>query len=261
MKKLYSLSVLLSIAIFAFTQEPEPLYMLQEFMYVEEENRNDYWEIEEFWSKIHKQRIAEGNIRAWIMWELTPSGSEQGAQYMLTTMFRSLRDMLGGIPGDKFPSYVRNAHPEMSQDELDSWFLKTAKSRNLTHQIFTKQINGVGSLEHMKVGTLMKFDVMKQTDSNYPVMEDQIFKPWHQQEVDDGKKLNWGLVEVLLPMGSTAFGSHITYSMYDSLEQLAASMENWGGETDLITEITIQDGLKTREWKEVKVARLVKIIQ
>ena len=92
-------------------------------------------------------------------------------------------------------------------------------------------------------------------------MEDQIFKPWHQQEVDDGKKLNWGLVEVLLPMGSTAFGSHITYSMYDSLEQLAASMENWGGETDLITEITIQDGLKTREWKEVKVARLVKIIQ
>ena len=238
MKKVYTLLVVLFTTLCINAQETPTFYLLQEFMHVEEENRSDYWEVEEFWSKIHKQRIADGNIVGWDLWELTPAGSEQGAQYMITTFFPSLEAMLGGIPGDKFDEYLNKAHPSLNDKEIKEMFDKTAKSRDLTHQIFTKQINGVGNLAEMKVGTLMKFDVMKQTDSNYPLMEDQIFKPWHKKEIEQGEKLNWGLIEVLLPMASTAFGSHITYSMYNSMEQLAASMESWGGETDLVTELT-----------------------
>ncbi len=139
--------------------------------------------------------------------------------------------------------------------------VKTADSRNLTNQIYTKEINNVGGSTEMKVGTFMKISVMKQTDSNYTIMEDQIFKPWHEKEIREGKKMNWGLIEVLLPKGSTAFGTHITYSMYETIQQVAASMENWGGEMDLKTELSIQDGLKTRDWKEVRVAKLIRMIR
>lgn len=261
MKKFFAFLVLLLAGSCLYAQENQTLYVLQEFMRVDEEHRSNYWEVEEFWSKIHKQRIADGNIIGWDMWELTPSGSEQGSQYMISTLFTSLEAMLGGIPDDKFPEYLAKAHPSKTVEEIDEMFNRTVRARELTHQVFTKQINGVGSSAEIKVGTLMKFDVMKQTDSNYPIMEDKIFKPWHKKEIEEGKKLNWGLVEVLLPMGSTAFGSHITYSMYKNMEQLAASMESWGGETDLVTELTVQDGLKTRDWKEVKIARLVMMIR
>jgi len=230
-------------------------------MYVEEENRGDYWEVEEFWSKIHKQRVDDGNIIGWDLWAISPSGSEQGPQFMATALYTSLENMLAGVPPEKFQEYLKRAHPDKSDEELCEMFQKTSSSRNLTHQIYTKQINWAGSAKGIKEGVLMKFDIMKQTDSSYPQMENQIFKPWHQEEIKQGEKMNWGLLEVLLPMGSNSFGSHITYSMYDSNKKLAASMENWGGEMDLKTELSIQDGLETREWREVKIARLVMMIR
>lgn len=230
-------------------------------MYVDEEDREDYWQVEEFWSKIHKQRVDDGNIIGWDLWALSPSGSEQGPQFMTTALYTSLEKMLEGVTSEKFQEYLNKAHSDKSDKEIQEMFAKTASSRNLTHQIYTKQINGTGTTDEMKVGTLMKFDVMKQTDSSYPQMEDQIFKPWHEKEIKQGKKMNWGLLEILLPMGSNSFGSHITYSMYTNSKKLAASMESWGGETDLVTELTVQDGLKTRDWKEVKVARLVMMIR
>lgn len=257
MKKIFALFILLALSTSIFAQENQPLYLLFEFMHVEDQDNSDYWEVESFWSEIHKQRIADNNIIGWDLWQLTPGGSEQGSQFMTTTLFSSLEAMLEGIPDGKFEEYISKAHPNKSQEEIDAMMVKTVHSRDMAHQVYCKEINTTKGDFEMKIGTLLTMDIMKQLDSSYPKVENEIFKPWHQELVDKGEKGNWGLIQIILPTGSEAYASHFTYSMFDSMEKLAASIENWGGDMDMKTELAVTAGLKTRQWKEVKVARLV----
>jgi len=75
--------------------------------------------------------------------------------------------------------------------------------------------------------------------------------------VDDGKKGAWGLLRVILPAGSQAVGTHITYSMYKDYSQLANFWEGDNGDMDLTTSLAVQKALKTRDWRGVEMARLV----
>ncbi len=260
MKKLLFLTLIAFATTCIVAQEKsDQLYLLFEFMHVNDEDDSDYWEIEQFWSEIHKQRVADKNIIGWDLWALTPSGTEQGSQYMTTTLFASLEAMLQGIP--KFDEYVKMAHPSLSDDELEKMFAKVVSSRDMAHQVYCKEISTTTGDFEMKVGTVMTMDIMKQLDNSYVTMEDKIFKPWHQEQVDKGEKGNWGLVQIILPTGSEAYGSHFTYSMYKNMEQLAKSLESWGGEMDLMTELAVQEGLKTRIWKEMKIARLIMMVR
>ena len=263
MKKVIILALIVIATSSIVAQEKsEQLYLLFEFMQVDDHNGSDYWEIEDFWSEIHKQRIADNSILGWDLWQLTPSGSKQGSQFMTTTLFNSLEAMLQGMPGDKFNEYLQKAHPDKSKNELDAMMEKTVLSRDMAHQVFAKEISTTDDEFEMKVGTVMTMDIMKQVKDSYVKMENEIFKPWHQEQVDNGKKGNWGLVQIILPTGSEAYASHFTYSMFENLEQLTTSMESWeGGDMDLTTELAVQEGFKTREWKELKIARLVMMVR
>lgn len=262
MKKIFTFLALILISIGLFSQENnQSLYLLFEFMQVDDENNSEYWEVEQFWSEIHKQRIADNNIIGWDLWQLTPSGTKQGSQFMTTTLFTSMEAMLQGMPDGKFNEYIENAYPSMSDDELDKMFEKTTHSRDMAHQVYSKEINTIEGEFEMKVGTVMSMDIMKQLDGSYEKMEDELFKPWHQEMVDKGERGNWGLVRILLPTGSEALGSHFTYSMYNDYKQLAESRENWGGEMDLKTELAVQEALKTRDWVGVKIAQLVMMVR
>ncbi|MCY1722609.1 hypothetical protein OU798_19825 [Prolixibacteraceae bacterium Z1-6] len=262
MKKILALSILIIVSTASFSQEADqPLYLLFEFMQVDDHNESDYWEVESFWSEIHKQRVADNNILGWDLWQLTPGGVKQGSQFVTTTMFSSLEAMLQGIPNGKFGEYLKQAYPDKTEAEIDAMMEKTVQSRDLTHRVYCKEINTTDGDFEMKVGTIVAMDIMKQVESSYPKMEDEIFKPWHQEMVNKGEKGNWGLIHIILPTGSEAYGTHITYSMYENLGQLATSMENWGGKMDTKTKLAVQEGLKTREWKEVKIGRLVMMVR
>lgn len=238
------------------------LYLLFEFMQVNDEQESDYWEVEEFWSGIHKQRVADKTILSWDLWSLTPAGTQQGSQYMTVTTFASLKDMLHASTAWDVGTYVKKAYPDMKEKELNAMFEKTAKSRDIAHQVYLKRIDRTENSFEMKTGTIATIDIMKQLGEGYEKAEFEIFKPWHQDMVTKGKKGSWGLLRVILPAGSESYGTHLTVSMYKDAAQLAAFMENTdGGEMDLMTELAIKEGFKTREWKEMKIATLQKTVR
>ena len=113
----------------------------------------------------------------------------------------------------------------------------------------------------MQVGTMLTMDIMKQLDDSYEKAESEIFKPWHQQMVNEGKKGSWRFLQTILPSGSMAYGTHLTVSMYKDEAQLAAFMENWGGKMDYVTQLAVQQGIKTRDLKETKIGKLIMTVQ
>lgn len=68
-------------------------------------------------------------------------------------------------------------------------------------------------------------------------------------------------MRVILPSGSEAYGSHITYSFFNDYAQLANYMEMSMGEWDAKTQMAATKGLETRDWKEKVIGRLVNMVR
>ena len=78
MKKLLLLVALLLLGNTAIAQEDkENLYLLFEFMHVDNEQESAYMETENFWEKVHQQRVNNGDCIGWDLWALTPGGENQ----------------------------------------------------------------------------------------------------------------------------------------------------------------------------------------
>jgi len=258
MKKILILCVGIIMAYTTQAQESDPtLYLIFEFMHVPDEQGGNYTEVEEFWSKLHKQRVEAGKIIGWDLWSLTPSGSEQGSQYMTVTLFSSLKDMMTPLTWSDMEGYMKNAYPDLSEEDMQAMSAKTTASRDIAHQVYLKQISATEDDYQMPVGTMATIDIMKQLNGNYEKAEDKVFKPFHQQMVDDGKKASWGLLKTLLPTGSEAYASHITVNMYTDVAQLTAAMEGGPGDMDGMTQLAVQEGLQSRDMLEVKIGTLV----
>ena len=262
MKTLLTLGlvILLNLGISAQTNTKQ-LYLLFEFMQVKSDQTSEYLKVEEFWSGIHKQRVSDKSILGWDLWSLTPSGKEQGSQYFTVTLFSSLENMLKATESLDVYAYAKKAYPNKTEKELTAMFDLTVKSRDLAHQVLFRQIDMTNGDFKMAVGTMLTMDVMKQLDDSYEKVESEIFKPWHQQMATEGKKGSWELLQTILPSGSEAYGTHLTVSMFKDVAQLAAFMESNGGSWDLKTQLAVQQGLKSRNLRETKIARLEKMVR
>jgi len=262
MKTLLTLVLVVLISFGVKAQEKaSSLYLLFEFMHVEGQHGSDYWQVEDFWSGIHKQRVADKTILGWDLWSLSPSGTQQGSQYLTVTLFSSLQNMLQAMSSMDVMAYAKKAYPKMSDKELSAMFDKTVKSRDMANQVLLKQIDRTKGEFTMKVGAIATMDIMKQLDDSYEKAESEIFKPWHQDMVNKGKKGSWELLSVILPVGSEAKGSHMTISMYNDVAQLASFMEGSVGEMDLKTSLAVKEGFKTRDWKEMKIMTLQMMVR
>lgn len=262
MKKLLTGILIVLLAFSSKAQEKStPLYLLFEFMQVNDEQGSNYWQVEEFWSGIHKQRVADKSILGWDLWSLAPAGSAQGSQYLTVTIFPSLKDMLKAMTSMDVMAYAKKAYSKLTDKELSAMMDKTVKSRDLAHQVLFKEIDKTKGNFQMKVGTMFTMDVMKQLDDGYEKAESEIFKPWHQSMVDKGKKGSWELLQAILPAGSEAYGTHLTVSMYNDVDQMADFMEGSVGDMDFTTQLAVKEGLKTREWKEVKIGKLEMMVR
>ncbi len=258
MKKVLTLALVLLISFGLKAQEKgKSTYLLYEFMHVDGTNSVDYWQVEDFWSGIHKQRVADQSILGWDLWTLTPGGTEQGSQYLTVTLFSSLENMLKAINGMDVMAYAKKAYPKKTDKELGAMFEKTGKARTLANQVVLKQVDRTTGEFTMKAGrTVATICIMKQLEDNYEKAESDIFKPWHQEKVSQGKKGSWELLRAILPAGSGVEGTHFTIEMYNDVTQLASYMESSIGDMDTKTSLAVKAGLKTRDRKELKMMTL-----
>ena len=240
----------------------DKLFLVFEFMEVDNDQEDDYWETESFWEKIHAQRVKNGDIIGWDLWSLKPGGEDQGYQYLTVNLYNDPIKMLKG--GGDFDAALKAAYPNMSEEDLNKAFDKTSKSRDLAKRIYLEQIDVTKDEFEMPIGTVANIDLMKVDLENYDKYEkaeSEVFKPNHQKQVDAGRKGNWGLLRYMSPIGSDTYASHITVNMYKNYEQLFMPNTNDGPVLTEAQQKAVQDGLASRDMKWVYTATLVKKVR
>jgi len=98
----------------------DKLFLVFEFMKVDNEQETAYLETESFWEKIHEQRTKNGDILGWDLWSLQPGGENNGYQYLTVTLYSDPVKMMSGA-GD-FEAALKAAYPKMTEAELNKTF-------------------------------------------------------------------------------------------------------------------------------------------
>ena len=94
MKKLFLFIAIILLSSNVIAQDK--LYLVFEFMRVDNEQESDYMETESFWEKIHEQRIKNGDIIGWDLWSLRPGGEDQHFQYLTVNLYNDPVKMFKG---------------------------------------------------------------------------------------------------------------------------------------------------------------------
>ncbi len=260
MKKLLLVLVIMLLGNNVIAQEKT--YLLFELMKVDNEQEQAYAETEDFWEKIHAQRVKNGDIVGWDLWSLQPGGESQGFQYMTVNVYDDPVKMFEGA-GD-FNAALNAAYPDMSDEELTKAMDNSGKSRDLAVRLYLEVIKTTTGDFSMDVGTLAAIGYMKVTNgsSAYEKAEIETFLPMHQDQVDTGDKGSWQLIRVMSPTGSEAYTSHITVNMYSGFEQYFKSIDAmWGEEPNEADAKKIEEGIATRDMKSVSLATLIKKVR
>lgn len=259
MKKLL---LLVMTCVFALNiQSQEKLYLVFEFMKVDNTQENLYGQVEALWERVHEQRVKDGNIMGWDLWSLKPGGEDQGFQYLTVTLFNDPVKMMNG--SENMQALFDKVSKTMTEEEL-AIFDKTAESRDLSVRIYLEMIDGTDGESEMPIGTLAQIDFMKADMMNsgvYEKAENEIFKPMHQKQVDAGDKVSWGLLKQMLPFGSDVYASHLTVNMYTGYEQMLNSNNVVQEELTKEQEEAIVKGLESREYKNVVHATLIRKVR
>lgn len=258
MRKLFIILAMTLFTTIAIGQEEEPLFLMFEFMHVDEDQSAAYAETEEFWEKVHIQRVKNGDCIGWDLWQLQPNGQEQGAQFMTVSLYNDPVKMMEG--GD-FNKAWNGAYPNLTAEESDQKMAQTASSRDLTHRIYLAEIDKTNDNFDMPLGTLAVINFMKAKPgqaSAYEKMESEVFKPNHQKDVDSGGRANWGLMRNMMGYATEAYASHITVDMYTGYDQL------FNGNNTPLTEAqqkAMQEIDKLRDLKSLTFATLVRKVR
>ncbi|MEQ8219666.1 MAG: hypothetical protein RH981_15610 [Arenibacter sp.] len=262
MKNLLILIALLMMGNMSVAQEK--LYLLFEFMQVDNEQEAEYSATEEFWEKIQAQRVKAGDISGWDLWALSPGGTQQGYQYLTVTVYNDPVKMMDGSSWVHIMDRAKAAYPNMSEADLNKKLNHSSATRDLAVRIFSEEIATTNGEFDMPIGTVAQMDMMKvglMDYDPYEKAEREIFLPIHQKVVDSGGKANWGLIRFISPIGSDTYASHMTVSMFKDYKQALNQNINWGeGATPASTK-AMQDAIALRDMKYVYMANLIRKVR
>jgi len=259
MKNLLILFALLMVSNLTIAQEK--LYLVFEFMKVDNEQEMEYNATEEFWEKIQVQRIKAGDIMGWDLWALSPGGEQQGFQYVTVTVFNDPVKMMDGSSWSQLLDRAKAAYPKMAEADINKKIQHSSATRDLAVRIFTEEIATTKGDFDMPLGTVAQIDMMKVDLMNYGTYEKaemEIFQPIHQKVVDAGEKANWGLIRFINPIGSDTYASHMTVSMFKDYKQALNQNINWEEGATPVSTKAMEVGLGLRDMKYVYMANLIR---
>jgi hypothetical protein len=257
--------LLIALTLFGLTiKAQEQLYLVFEFMKVDNEQMAAYDETETFWEKIQQQRVKSGDIIGWDLWSLQPGGEMQDFQYLTVSLYNDPVKMMDGSSWTNLSARAKTAYPNMTEEDITAKLNGSAKTRDLAVRIFAHEVATTtgSSPNNMVLGTVAEIGMMKVDLGNYDTYEKaevEVFQPLHQKAVDSGEKNSWGLVRFINPIGSDTYASHMTVSMFKNYKQALNQNINYTeGATPAKTKL-MQEGVAARDMKYVYMAKLIKM--
>jgi hypothetical protein len=246
--------MLTAIPILVIAQEPA-VFALVEYMKVKQGDGQKYTDLERnYWKKIHQERVTRGEIDRWVLYEVRFAGSDDEYNYVTATLISNpnkLENPYEGIDVEKI----------LAGEDVDKIMKETSESRQLVKSNLIRMVSSVNSATGPAPFKYVQIDFMKvkpENDARYLDVENKVWKPVHQQFMNDGSRVGWTLWQAVYPSGAGMEYQYATANYISEFSKLmsvdynkAFSKAHPNGNTDKLMEDTdkSRDLVRSELWQ------------
>ena len=157
---------------------------------VDDNERQGYLELENFWSEIHEQAIKDGLSQRWMVWEFTYEDEEasKGKPDFLVMNFYKDSIQKSKTANLNFKDYAKKVYKgKLSKSKFEKkWNLPLGK-RNFYE---LERLDNTYWHGELKIGMKISMNVFKSLNEDYEDYEMKFFKKWHEKRMETGD-LGW----------------------------------------------------------------------
>jgi len=240
---------------FSFAQTAPTVYGLAIFQKVEPGKVVDFEKVmKENWLPLHQLRKQNGKITNWALYRVHRVGASDEYNFVSITYYDAFAKT---EPNDNWPELMKAANPKADAAAI---IAKTQSLRLIMRQALYSYISGTTPKTGAPPAKYVGLGYMKSKSDDYVKVEQEIWKPYHQASVNDGKKAGWGFWQLISPGGTLSNHDYVVADVFSSYEQIAETdAENifkkvhTGKDATAIFERTLKsrDMVKTELWELV----------
>ena len=204
---------------------------------VDDEDRNGYVELEEFWSNIHEQAIKDGHAMAWMVWEFVYEDEKDGEGKPDFLIMNFFKDSLqkAKVNNLNWKDYAKKVYKgKLSKSKFEKkWNLPVGKRNYYELERLDNTYWIGGDLEKGMQITLNAFQALNEDYEDY---EMKFFKKWHEKAILNGSRKWWEFNKILSTNVTTTSSvegtpTHSTIDMFGRAFSEDEQQEFWGNTT------------------------------
>lgn len=201
-------------------QEAEPVYLVLGYMRAAPEQVEDYLELErDVWKPIHRERIREGDMRAWSLYAVRfPGGVENDYNFVTVNVYDDLADIERTFDAQNLQQL--SVAGGVAGLEASTYAVRDSVRTELWVSVDQAAMGDDGDSGPSRYVLVDYMRVDPASSQAYLDLEQNVFKPIHEERIRAGKLENWALYRLMLPRGAAQGYNFSTANFVDSLTDL-----------------------------------------
>jgi hypothetical protein len=184
--------------------------------YMKVVNVEEYLELEKQWYQIHKERLKEGMISGWAMYEVVFTSPEESYDFVTVSWYDSFSKMREAVSDET----IQAAFPDMNANEIKEFHQKTEQARTRVSQEFFHQMltSAEGLDTQGKFYRINEIKVQKGKSKDLLEIYEEIYLPLYKEDVKQQKRTVWSLWEKF--EGTLKDYQYLSADGYSSMDQI-----------------------------------------
>jgi hypothetical protein len=239
-------------------------FMVFEFIKVEKDQLFDYIEFKDLLEKVYRQAFNDKIITGWDIWRLQNGADLGNFQYIMVTYFNDPVKMMNGLDDESMIQYTKIAYPHLTDSQVRTLFQQSLAVRDAPMRLYMRLLASTQDNFQSKPGALASFDLMKAVEgkfNEYEKAEIEVFKPIHQNRINQGMMGHWSFLRSALPLGSEAMSTHLTVNLYKDYMQFFNAQAYEDINQTAEQRAAVNAGLNSRDQKWIYLATLENVVR
>ncbi len=210
MKKLLLMLVVFVLGYTQINAQSKPVYYLVTYYKTDKDKTDEYLNlIKNYASKIWKEKIKAGDVSAYALYSVVATSDDEGYNLISLQASNSINDFTKSNTMELF----KKGMPGIDEKTLNAITKNFTSIRTSIKTEIYRQVDGIPS----GFQPYYEMNFMKATpgkENEYVRQEKEIYKPIHQEFINNGNRTGWGFSQLVVPVAEASKYNYVTSNAF-----------------------------------------------
>ncbi len=204
---------MLVVFVLGYTQinaQSKPVYYLVTYYKTDKDKTDEYLNlIKNYASKIWKEKIKAGDVSAYALYSVVATSDDEGYNLISLQASNSINDFTKSNTMELF----KKGMPGIDEKTLNAITKNFTSIRTSIKTEIYRQVDGIPS----SFQPYYEMNFMKATpgkENEYVRQEKEIYKPIHQEFINNGNRTGWGFSQLIVPVAEASKYNYVTSNAF-----------------------------------------------